>query len=105
MYDLLTRALAWAAALFTARRPGRHSARYLAARAIDPVPVSPWSRPWSSPSAEDVRAIFRDERTLALPPLQRERAWAAAFAEIGVDYDHYPAEPLASLITPAPTAA
>ncbi|MDI3407363.1 hypothetical protein [Streptomyces cavernicola] len=112
MHALLARALSWLAALFApGRRPGRHSAQYLAAQRADvpdpvpePEPVSPWARPWTSPSAAEVRAIFRDERTLALPALQRERAWAAAFAELGVDYDH-PAEPLASLVTPTRTAA
>ncbi|MDI3405777.1 hypothetical protein [Streptomyces cavernicola] len=110
MYELLARVLSWPAARFSVgRRPGRHSAQYLAAQRADvpdpePEPVSPWARPWTSPSAAEVRAIFRDERILALPPLQRERAWAAAFAEVGVDYDH-PAEPLASLVTPTRTAA
>ncbi|MFM9368627.1 hypothetical protein [Streptomyces sp. Da 82-17] len=105
MYEFLLRAVSWPAALFARRRrPGRHSAQYLAAAqtpAPDPVPVSPWARPWNSPSAAEVRAIFRDERILALPALQRERAWAAAFAELGVDYDH-PAEPLDSLVSPPP---
>ncbi|MDI3386533.1 hypothetical protein QIS99_09955 [Streptomyces sp. B-S-A8] len=104
MRALLARALSWAP---WRRRPGRHSAKHLAAqRAAEPVPepVSPWSRPWTSPSGADVRAIFRDPQTLALPTPQRERAWAAAFAELGVDYDH-PAEPLASLVSPVRAAA
>ncbi|MDI3418042.1 hypothetical protein [Streptomyces luteolus] len=105
MRRLLTRARSWAAAL--RRRPGRHSAKHLAAQRAavpDSEPVSPWARPWTSPSAADVRAIFRDEWTLSLPAPQRERVWAAAFAELGVDYDH-PAEPLDSLVTPVRAAA
>lgn len=46
-----------------------------------------WSRPWQGPSAEDARAIFHAEETRSLTPEQRERWWAAAFSEIGVDYD------------------
>ncbi|MGW3951179.1 hypothetical protein ACWEKM_09600 [Streptomyces sp. NPDC004752] len=46
-----------------------------------------WSRPWRGPSADDARAIFHAEETRSLTPEQRERWWAAAFSEIGVDYD------------------
>lgn len=46
-----------------------------------------WSRPWRGPSSEQVRAIFHAEETRALTVEQRERWRAAAFAEIGVDYD------------------
>lgn len=107
MRALLARALSRAP--WKRRRPGRHSAQHLAAQrtavpASVPEPVSPWARPWTSPSAADVRAIFRDPQTLALPTPQRERVWAAAFAELGVDYDHPAAEPLGSLVSPATPA-
>ncbi|MDQ8704562.1 hypothetical protein RCO28_19005 [Streptomyces sp. LHD-70] len=105
MRTLLARALSRVP--WTRRRPGRHSAKHLVAQRAavpEPEPVSPWGRPWTSPSAADVRAIFRDPQTLALPTPQRERVWAAAFAEIGVDYDHPAAEPLASLVSPSTPA-
>ncbi|MEV6419782.1 hypothetical protein [Streptomyces sp. NPDC051662] len=44
-----------------------------------------------------MRAIFKDDHTRELPELQRERAYAAAFARLGVDYD-YPTTPLGSLV-------
>ncbi|WP_438294775.1 hypothetical protein [Streptomyces sp. HUAS TT7] len=50
------------------------------------MPASVWCTPWQEPSAETVREIFREGA--GLPHVQRERRWAAAFAENGVDYDH-----------------
>ncbi|WP_258312148.1 hypothetical protein ACQ9ZG_32365 [Streptomyces araujoniae] len=44
-----------------------------------------------------MREIFRDEHTQCLPSPQRERSYAAAFARIGVDYDH-PTMPLGSIV-------
>ncbi|MGW1839838.1 hypothetical protein [Streptomyces sp. NPDC002067] len=90
MRDVIARALSWVLSVLAPRRPGRHSAEHLASRAVPaPVPesVSVWSRPWRGPSADDARAIFHAEETRYLTPEQRERWWAAAFSEIGVDYD------------------
>ncbi|WP_234334382.1 hypothetical protein [Streptomyces sp. NRRL B-1347] len=52
----------------------------------EPDPAAAWRAPWQTPSAETVREIF--EQRPELPYLQRERWRAAAFAELGVDYDH-----------------
>ncbi|MFD4141596.1 hypothetical protein [Streptomyces sp. NPDC058572] len=100
MRDVIARALSWALSVLAPRRPGRHSAEFLAAQTPEPepAPASPWSRPWTAPSSQEVRAIFKDERIGELPDLQRERVWAAEFASIGVDYD-YPTLPLGSLVT------
>ncbi|HEY8981248.1 MAG TPA: hypothetical protein VIU15_16865 [Streptomyces sp.] len=43
------------------------------------IPVSPWSRPWTSPSKEEAAELFR---------LQRERRRAATLATMGVDYPY-----------------
>ncbi|MGW6455589.1 hypothetical protein ACWF94_06610 [Streptomyces sp. NPDC055078] len=94
MLDRIARALVWVLNLFplTRRtRPGRHSARYLAehpAPVTAPAPVSPWSLPWTGPSAEEARAIFRAEETKALTPERRERFFATAWAERGYDYPY-----------------
>lgn len=110
MRDPLTRSVARVLALFRPCGPGRHSAKYLAAQAAvpepvtGPGPVSPWSRPWNAPSAAEVRAIFRDERTLALPAPQREQVWAAAFAQLGADYGHS-VEPVGGFGIPERAAA
>jgi len=91
MRDAIARALAWVLALlpWTGRpRPGRHSATFFAQQATsEPVSVNPWLKPWRGPSAEMVREIFHAEEVQSLTPEQRERWWAAAFFEIGVDYD------------------
>ncbi|MFE3648227.1 hypothetical protein ACFXO2_10325 [Streptomyces sp. NPDC059152] len=42
---------------------------------------------WTGPSSTEARAIFRAKEAQTLTPEHRERWWAAAFAEIGVDYD------------------
>ncbi|MEU9337869.1 hypothetical protein AB0D49_32675 [Streptomyces sp. NPDC048290] len=73
------------AALVTPRRPGRHSAEYLAA--VHPLPDPAPPARWNGPSAREVRAIFSDERVLHLPPPQRERHYAHALAALGVVYD------------------
>nr|WP_157168437.1 hypothetical protein [Streptomyces typhae] len=73
--------------------PGRHTAKFFTSRPTsvseapsDPDPAAAWRTPWQTPSAETVREIF--EQRPELPYLQREQWRAAAFAELGVDYDH-----------------
>ncbi|MCM2389355.1 hypothetical protein [Streptomyces albipurpureus] len=82
--------------LWTRRpKPGRHTARYLAQHA-SPTPVPPeptlnscaWSRPWTGPSAELARSIFRAEEAQLLTPECRERFFATAWAERGYDYPY-----------------
>ncbi|MGW6454460.1 hypothetical protein ACWF94_00790 [Streptomyces sp. NPDC055078] len=88
MCDRIVRALVWVLHHFplTRRtRPGRHTAEYLAQQ---PALVNPWSRPWTGPSAEEARAIFRAEETLTLTPVRRERYFATAWAEHGYDYPY-----------------
>ncbi|WP_411146330.1 hypothetical protein [Streptomyces sp. x-80] len=96
MRDLIARILAWMLTALTPRRPGRHTAEYQADQpAPSAEPVSPWSRPWTSPTKEEARAIFRQqvEATLALQVI-RERRRAAALATMGVDYPYsYPGAP------------
>ncbi|MET8982571.1 hypothetical protein ABZX85_44040 [Streptomyces sp. NPDC004539] len=114
MRDAIARALTWALLAFTPRRrPGRHSSTYLTAQpaALGPVPVSPWSRPWTSPTKEEAAALFRrqaeaeTERELRL---QRERRQAAALAALGIDhpytYDGAPFGPDAFHATQAASA-
>ncbi|QNP71897.1 hypothetical protein IAG44_22440 [Streptomyces roseirectus] len=62
----------------------------------DPViPVSPWSRPWTSPSKEEAAELFRlqaDRHAHAEAAwelrLQWERRRAATLATMGVDYPY-----------------
>ncbi|MFF8728916.1 hypothetical protein ACF073_20800 [Streptomyces sp. NPDC015171] len=100
MRDVIARALAWVLSALTPRRPGRHSAEYFAAQTTepDPTPTNPWSRPWTGPSSQEVRAIFKDEWEQRLPAVQRERLWASQFAALGVDYD-FPTMDLGSVVT------
>ncbi|MFE0189273.1 hypothetical protein [Streptomyces sp. NPDC058989] len=49
--------------------------------------VNPWLTPWRGPSGKEVREIFHAEEVQSLTPEQRERWWATAFFEIGIDYD------------------
>ncbi len=90
MRDSIARALLWVLRLLLPAR-GKRRAAPAASPVIVPVPRTEpgaaWSRPWRGPSAEDARAIFHAEETRSLTPEQRERWWAAAFSEIGVDYD------------------
>ncbi|MFJ6566873.1 hypothetical protein ACIQNU_05600 [Streptomyces sp. NPDC091292] len=106
MRDSIPHTLVWVLSVLIPRRPGRHTAEYLAAHTPEPAPVpaSPWSRPWTAPSAQEVRAIFRDKRTQELSELQRERVWAAEFAALGLDYD-FPTMPLGSLVKREQVAA
>lgn len=96
--DLIARLFTWLLSALTPRRPGRHSAAYLTERPVPESVANPWSRPWTGPSASQVRAVFRPETTaestVPLSPMQRERRWAVQFAEIGVDYPYsYPGAP------------
>ncbi|WP_405795499.1 hypothetical protein [Streptomyces sp. NBC_01506] len=102
MRDPIVRALVWVLRLVLPAR-GCHSAPATPPTS-EPAPVSPWSRPWTAPSSRDVRAVFKDEHARELPELQRERAYAAAFARLGVDYD-YPTMPLGSLVKPERVSA
>lgn len=106
MRDAIARALSWVLSVLTPRRPGRHSAEYFAAQAAEPnpTPESPWSRPWTGPSSQEVRAIFKDEWAQGLPAVQRERLWASQFAALGVDYD-FPTMGLGSVVTRERAAA
>jgi len=47
--------------------------------------VSPWARPWTSPSKAEAAAFFRAQ---AERDLQHERRQAAAYASLGVDYPY-----------------
>ncbi|MER5304618.1 hypothetical protein ABT039_34840 [Streptomyces lasiicapitis] len=92
MRDSIVRALDWVLRLLLSSR-GRHSAAFLADQpepadqpAPEPEPACIWRTPWRGPSAETVRDIFSARPEL--PYLQRERWRAAAFAEMGIDYDH-----------------
>ncbi|AGP56800.1 hypothetical protein [Streptomyces rapamycinicus] len=90
MRDAIAHILLWVLHLFvpqTRRRgPGRHSAEHFATvTAMSPAPHR--HQPWTGPSSEDARAIFRADVS-HLTPEQRERHWAAAFAEIGVEYPY-----------------
>ncbi|MEU9124363.1 hypothetical protein AB0C96_31655 [Streptomyces sp. NPDC048506] len=100
MTDLILRALLWVLCLLLPAR-GRHSMLHPAAPSVpesEPNPVNPWNKPWAGPSAKQVRAIFRDEETLRLSPVQRERRWAAEFAALGVDYAYrYPGDQFAAV--------
>ncbi|MFE9410943.1 hypothetical protein ACFYN0_19475 [Streptomyces sp. NPDC006704] len=91
MRDRIARLFTWLRLVLVpqpSRRPGRHSAAYLAEQSATthPKPASPWNAPWQGPSAATVREIWREGA--GLPQLQRERRWATAFAELGIDYDH-----------------
>ncbi|MCM2392570.1 hypothetical protein [Streptomyces albipurpureus] len=98
MRNPIVRALAWVLNRFCTREPGRHSAQHLAQRPA-PTPVQPcapdfiaelraWSRPWTGPSSELARSIFRAEETDHLTPECRERYFATAWAERGYDYPY-----------------
>lgn len=53
-----------------------------------PAAIRRRSGTWPGPSSAEARAIFRDRTAQRLTPQQRERFWATAFAEIGVDYPY-----------------
>jgi len=51
--------------------------------------VSPWSKPWTSPSKEEAAALFRRMvEADAEREHQQERRRAAAFATLGIDYPY-----------------
>ncbi|HEY8977996.1 MAG TPA: hypothetical protein VIU15_00245 [Streptomyces sp.] len=96
MRDVIALALAWVLATFTPRRrPGRHSAEFLAVQpqitkaTPDTIPASPWSRPWTGPTKAEAAALFRqqDAETLELR-LKQERRRAATLATMGIDYPY-----------------
>ncbi|MHC5902638.1 hypothetical protein ACVNF4_01775 [Streptomyces sp. S6] len=65
---------------------GKRRAPHLAAAPVQAEPyVSPWSRPWTSPSKAEVAEFFRQQ---AERNLQQERRQAAAYATVGVDYPY-----------------
>ncbi|MER8234093.1 hypothetical protein [Streptomyces sp. NPDC094049] len=74
------------------RRPGRHTAVFLAARhepTPAPVPVSPWARPWTGPTKEEAAAIFQREAEAATRlRIVRDRRTAAVLASLGVDHPY-----------------
>ncbi|MET3984234.1 hypothetical protein [Streptomyces sp. PvR034] len=104
MRDGIARTLLWVLSLFTLRRPtpqapGRHSAAYLTHRAATDRTAK--ERQWAGPSSADARAIFRADLS-HLSPEQRERYWATAFAEIGIEYPYrYPGDLFSSRLAAA----
>lgn len=113
MRDAIAHILCWVLPLSpprTLRRtPGRHSAEYLKAVTIIP-PTLHTARPWSGPSSQDARAVFRADVS-SLTPEQRERRWAIAFSDIGFDYpygyagDHFATKAAAAAWSRAPRPA
>ncbi|MCX4667364.1 hypothetical protein OG453_11935 [Streptomyces sp. NBC_01381] len=96
MRDRIARALAWTLSVLAPRRPGRHSAAFLADQAEPtPTPVNPWARPWTGPTKEEAAASFRQPSETAMElGLIRERRRAAVLATMGVDYPYsYPGAP------------
>ncbi|MGW8975104.1 hypothetical protein [Streptomyces platensis] len=90
MRDSIARALVRVLSLLLPARGKRRAALATPPEAAPeprPEPAAAWARPWRGPSADDARAIFKAEETRTLTPEQRERWFAAAFSEIGVDYD------------------
>ncbi|QNP71413.1 hypothetical protein IAG44_19560 [Streptomyces roseirectus] len=92
MRDAIARALTWVLTTFlTPHRPGRHTADFLTAQPqpLPPAPVSPWSRPWTSPSKEEAAAFFRQQDAADQERrVKRERRRAAALAARGIDYPY-----------------
>ncbi|MGW0559610.1 hypothetical protein ACWDZ4_02980 [Streptomyces sp. NPDC003016] len=111
MRDRIARALSWVLSLLAPRRPGRHSAAFFAEPpepTVEPAPVSPWSRPWPTPTPEHIRSLYAPLRgedvaltrpyVLAKTTVElgviHERRRAAALATLGVDYPYtYPGAP------------
>ncbi|RLU94782.1 hypothetical protein CTZ27_18955 [Streptomyces griseocarneus] len=90
MRDAIATFLTWALRLLLPAR-GRHSEAQRSPQHVsDPAfaPARTGRRPWTGPSSAQARAIFHAEETQALTPEQRERWWALAFAEIGVEYPY-----------------
>lgn len=89
MRDLIVHAFTWALHHLLPAR-GRHRAPELPPPAAPgpAVPVSPWCRPWTGPSAETARAVFTADAARGLDPERREGFYAVAWAELGVDYPY-----------------
>lgn len=90
MRDSIAHILALVLSVVRPRRPGRHSAAFLADQsAPTPEPVNPWFRPWTGPTKGEAREMLRQqsETTLELGVI-RERRRAAALATLGVDYPY-----------------
>ncbi|MFC7975061.1 hypothetical protein ACFUT3_07460 [Streptomyces cinereoruber] len=127
MRDAIARAHSWALSLLVPRRPGRHSAAFLAgrtepvrteapARSEEPVRVDPWSKPWPTPTPAHVRdryAPLRGEDVSLTRPYCRvgaaeelgvicERRRAAVLATLGVDWPYgYEGDQFAALAAAA----
>ncbi|MDX3855622.1 hypothetical protein [Streptomyces sp. AK02-01A] len=87
MRDSIAQILVWPLLLRLPSRKRRPGAVREAARHV-PAAVRHRPGPWRGPSSAEARAFFRDEAAARLTPQQRERFWATAFAEIGVDYPY-----------------
>ncbi|MEU5400638.1 hypothetical protein ABZ348_15265 [Streptomyces sp. NPDC005963] len=94
MRDLIVCALAWVLYLV---RPTRQTGQPAIRTAPTVLPqhtsthvpgFSAWARPWTGPSAELARSIFRAEEANTLTPQCRERYFATAWAEHGYDYPY-----------------
>lgn len=118
MRDAIAHALKWALRLLVpvgtrtrirrtiAPPPGRHSARH---RGPARPAVSPWNRPWTTPTPEHVierlvplrgeevalaRPYVLAEETLQLRVVQHERRTALSLALDGIDHPYtYPSAP------------
>ncbi|MGW3569095.1 hypothetical protein ACWDSL_35435 [Streptomyces sp. NPDC000941] len=97
MRDAIALALVWMLRILLPSH-GRHRSAPPAdqpAPGSEPGAVSPWSRPWPSPSKEQARALFEQqaEVTMELGAI-RERRRAAELAAMGEDYPYtYPGAP------------
>ncbi|MDQ0931855.1 hypothetical protein [Streptomyces turgidiscabies] len=97
MRDSIARALMWILRLLLPAR-GRHRTAQPASAIERTPPVRPWDKPWTGISSAEAREIFKTEEILQLTPEQRERRWAIAFTECGVDYAYrYPGDHFAEL--------
>ncbi|MFB7028775.1 MULTISPECIES: hypothetical protein [unclassified Streptomyces] len=106
MRDVIARALSRVLSALALRRPGRHTAEFLAHRTgpvhTEPVRTDPWSKPWPTPTPDHVRARYaplRGEDVALTRPYCRagdavdldlicERRRAAALATLGVDWPY-----------------
>ncbi|MER6052946.1 hypothetical protein ABT168_36850 [Streptomyces sp. NPDC001793] len=107
MRDAIARALYWVLALLPGTHrpePGRHTAAFLTDQpAPEPAPVSPWSKPWTTPTPQHVierhtpllggeshpiRPYVLTETTLALRKVCERRKALAAAVLFGEDYPY-----------------
>ncbi|MFE6031600.1 hypothetical protein [Streptomyces niveus] len=110
MRDAIARTLVRVLSVLIPRGPGRHSAGHLTRQTMKPTeprPVSPWGKPWSTPTPEHIKTLYTPlrgedialarpyvtaETTMALGVI-RERRRAAELATMGVDYPYsYPGD-------------